>query len=126
MSREVHLLAAARTPIGSFQGALSSFTAPELGARAIRACVDRSQIDDGQIDEVIMGNVISAGLKQAPARQAMRIAELPDAIAALTLNKVCGSGMKAAMLASDLIRAGSADVVVAGLFRIGSSHCELP
>lgn len=114
MSREVHLLAAARTPIGSFQGVLSSFTAPELGARAIRACVDRSQIEDGQIDEVIMGNVIGAGLKQAPARQAMRIAELPDSIGAVTLNKVCGSGMKAAMLASDLIRAGSADVVVAG------------
>lgn len=114
MSREVYLLTAARTPIGSFQGALSSLTAPELGASAIRACVDRSHIDDEQINEVIMGNVIGAGLKQAPARQAMRIAELPDAVAASTLNKVCGSGMKATMLATDLIRAGSADVVVAG------------
>lgn len=114
MSREVYLLTAARTPIGSFQGALSSLTAPELGASAIRACVDRSHIDDEQINEVIMGNVIGAGLKQAPARQAMRIAELPDTVAASTLNKVCGSGMKATMLASDLIRAGSADVVVAG------------
>lgn len=114
MSREVYLLTAARTPIGSFQGALSSLTAPELGASAIRACVDRSHIDDEQINEVIMGNVIGAGLKQAPARQAMRIAELPDTVAASTLNKVCGSGMKATMLASDLIRAGSADVVIAG------------
>lgn len=114
MSREVYLLTAARTPIGSFQGALSSLTAPELGASAIRACVDRSHIDDEQINEVIMGNVLGAGLKQAPARQAMRIAELPDAVAASTLNKVCGSGMKATMLATDLIRAGSADVVVAG------------
>ena len=114
MSREVYLLTAARTPIGSFQGALSSLTAPELGASAIRACVDRSHIDDEQINEVILGNVIGAGLKQAPARQAMRIAKLPDAVAASTLNKVCGSGMKATMLATDLIRAGSADVVVAG------------
>lgn len=115
MSREVYLLTAARTPIGSFQGALSSLTAPELGASAIRACVDRSHIDDEQINEVIMGNVIGAGLKQAPARQAMRIAELPDTVAASTLNKVCGSGMKATMLASDLIRAGSADVVAGGM-----------
>ncbi|MCZ6458332.1 MAG: acetyl-CoA C-acetyltransferase, partial [Gammaproteobacteria bacterium] len=114
MSREVYVLGAARTPIGGFQGALATLAAPELGAHAIRACVDQTSIDTARIDEVIMGNVISAGLKQAPARQAMRIAGLPDAVAATTLNKVCGSGMKAAMLGCDLIRAGSADVVISG------------
>ncbi len=114
MSREVYVLGAARTPIGGFQGALATLAAPELGAHAIRACVDQTGIDTAGIDEVIMGNVISAGLKQAPARQAMRIAGLPDAVAATTLNKVCGSGMKAAMLGCDLIRAGSADVVISG------------
>ncbi|MCZ6710431.1 MAG: thiolase family protein [Gammaproteobacteria bacterium] len=107
----VFILAAARTPIGSFQGALASVTAPELGAHAIGA-LDFS--DREPVDEVIMGNVISAGLKQAPARQAMRLAGLPDSTGATTVNKVCGSGMKAAMLAMDLIRAGSATRVVAG------------
>ncbi len=114
MSREVFVLGAARTPIGSFQGALATLAAPELGAHAIRACVNQAGIDNSGIDEVIMGNVISAGLKQAPARQAMRIAGLSDATGAVTLNKVCGSGMKATMMGCDLIRAGSADVVVSG------------
>ena len=110
----VYLAAAARTPVGSFQGALASLTAPELGAHAIRAALAQAQIAPDQVDEVVIGNVVSAGLKQAPARQAMRQAELPDAVAATTINKVCGSGMKATMLATDLIKAGSAQTVVAG------------
>ncbi|MGE0625810.1 MAG: acetyl-CoA C-acyltransferase [Pseudomonadales bacterium] len=114
MSEPVFILSAARTPIGSFQGSLAGSTAPELGAHAIRAALEGSGLTDETIDEVIMGNVISAGLKQAPARQAMRLAGLPDACGALTVNKVCGSGMKATMLAHDLIRAGSAQRVVAG------------
>lgn len=114
MSEPVYILSAARTPVGSFQGQLSGYTAPELGAHAIRAAVTAAGQTPEQIDEVIMGNVISAGLKQAPARQAMRQAGLPDACGATTLNKVCGSGMKATMLAHDLIKAGSATTVVAG------------
>ena len=114
MSENVYVLGAARTPIGSFQGALASQTAPELGAHAIRAALGSSGIDDDAVNEVIMGNVISAGLKQAPARQAMRTAGLPDSCHALTVNKVCGSGMKATMLGHDLIRAGSAGVVISG------------
>ena len=108
------MLGAARTPVGSFQGSLSSLTAPELGAHAIRAALESAGLAKDAIDEVIIGNVVSAGLKQAPARQAMRIAELPDSCGATTINKVCGSGMKATMMASDLIKAGSAQSVVAG------------
>jgi len=114
VSENVYVLGAARTPIGSFQGALASQTAPDLGAHAIRAALATTAIGDGDVDEVIMGNVISAGLKQAPARQAMRSAGLPDSCHALTVNKVCGSGMKATMLGHDLIRADSAGVVVCG------------
>ncbi len=114
MSDNVYVLGAARTPIGSFQGALSKQSAPDLGAHAIRAAVAASGLDGDSVDEVIMGNVISAGLKQAPARQAMRSAGLADSIHALTVNKVCGSGMKATMLGHDLIRAGSAGVVITG------------
>lgn len=110
----VFIMEAARTPIGAFQGALAPLSAPELGAHAIRSLLERSGIEPGRIDEVILGNVISAGLKQAPARQAMRSAGLPDSCAALTVNKVCGSGMKATMLAYDLIRAGSAATIVSG------------
>lgn len=109
-----YVLGAKRTPIGSFQGALARCTAPELGAHAIRAAIEHAGVDVDAIDEVFMGNVVSAGVRQAPARQAMREAGLPDAIGATTVNKVCGSGMKAAMLATDLIRAGSAECVVAG------------
>ena len=109
-----YVLGAKRTPIGSFQGALERCTAPELGAHAIRAAIDHAGVDADAIDEVFMGNVVSAGVRQAPARQAMREAGLPDATGATTVNKVCGSGMKAAMLAADLIRAGSAECVVAG------------
>ncbi len=114
MSDNVYILGAARTPIGSFQGVLAGQTAPALGAHAIGAALAAARVDAQQVDEVIMGNVISAGLKQAPARQAMRLAGLPDSVPALTVNKVCGSGMKAAMLACDLIRAGSAHRVVCG------------
>jgi acetyl-CoA C-acetyltransferase len=100
--------------VGSFQGQLASFSAPSLGAHAITAALDKTTINPADIDEVVFGNVVSAGLKQAPARQAMREAGLPDAVGATTINKVCGSGMKSAMLATDLIRAGSANVVIAG------------
>ena len=114
MSSEVYIVGAARTPVGSFQGALANQKAPELGAHAIAAALGQAGVDAAEIDEVIMGNVVSAGLKQAPARQAMRQAKLPDSCGATTINKVCGSGMKATMLATDLIRAGSAATVVAG------------
>ena len=114
MSSDVYIVGAARTPVGSFQGALANQNAPQLGAHAIAAAIGQAGIDAAEIDEVIMGNVVSAGLKQAPARQAMRQAELPDSCGATTINKVCGSGMKATMLATDLIRAGSAATVVAG------------
>ncbi len=114
MSEPIYILGAARTPIGSFQGTLAEQSAPELGAHAIQGALANANADRSEIQEVIMGNVVSAGLKQAPARQAMRMANLPDGAAATTLNKVCGSGMKAAMMAMDLIAAGSADTVVAG------------
>ncbi len=114
MSEAVYLVGAARTPVGSFQGGLAGMSAPELGAHAIRAALAQAAADANSVDEVIIGNVVSAGLKQAPARQAMRIAGLPDACGATTVNKVCGSGMKTAMLATDLIRAGSADTIMAG------------
>ena len=111
---QVFVVGAARTPIGSFQGELKSLLAPALGAHAIAAAVERAGIDRGAVDEVIIGNVISAAVKQAPARQAARLAGLPDSCGATTVNKVCGSGMKATMLAADLLRSGSANVVVAG------------
>lgn len=114
MSSDVYIVGAARTPVGSFQGALANQNAPQLGAHAIAAAIRQAGVNAGEIDEVIMGNVVSAGLKQAPARQAMRQAELPDSCGATTINKVCGSGMKATMVATDLIRAGSAATVVAG------------
>ena len=111
---QAFILGAKRTPIGSFQGALSDLAAPELGAHAIRAAVQHADVDASTIDEVFMGCVVSAGVGQAPARQAMRSAGIPDGVGATTVNKVCGSGMKAAMLATDLIRAGSARRVMAG------------
>ncbi|MFL2527203.1 MAG: thiolase family protein [Candidatus Azotimanducaceae bacterium] len=114
MKKQVYIASAARTPVGSFQGALSSLSAPELGAHSIRASIERASVQDSQIDEVIMGNVVSAGLKQAPARQAMRNAGLPDSCGATTVNKVCGSGMKAIMLATDLIKADSGTTIIAG------------
>lgn len=113
-SDHAYIAAAARTPIGSFQGSLAALTAPQLGAIAIRGALERAAIDPDAISEVLMGNVIAAGLKQAPARQAARTAGVPDHCGATTVNKVCGSGMKATMLASDLIRAGTAEAVIAG------------
>ena len=114
MNNDAYILGARRTPIGSFQGTLSHLSAPELGAHAMRAAIDHAEIDAACVDEVLMGCVVSAGVKQAPARQAMRQAGIPDDTGATTINKVCGSGMKAAMLATDLIRAGSANCIVAG------------
>lgn len=108
------IVSAARTAMGGFQGVLSSATAPELGAAAIAAVLERAGLAAEQVDEVIMGCVLPAGLKQGPARQAMRQAGLPDHVGATTINKLCGSGMKAAMFAHDLIRAGSIDIAVAG------------
>ena len=108
------IVSAARTPMGAFQGELKSFTAPELGAAAIRAAVERAKLRPGDVQEVIMGCVLPAGQGQAPARQASLGAGLPLAAGCTTVNKMCGSGMKAAMFASDLLAAGSAEVVVAG------------
>ncbi|MHA6689805.1 acetyl-CoA C-acyltransferase [Devosia sp. A449] len=113
-ANSIVIAGAARTPIGAFQGALSKSAATELGAIAIRAAIARAGVADEAISEVIMGCVLSAGLGQAPARQAALGAGLSDALPATTINKVCGSGMKAVMLAHDLIRAGSATTVVAG------------
>ena len=111
---EVFILGAKRTPIGSFQGSLAGHSVAELGGHAISAAVGDSGLDPVDIDEILMGCVVSAGAKQAPARQAMRIASIPDSSGATTINKVCGSGMKATMLAHDLILAGTARTVVAG------------
>lgn len=110
----VVIVSAARTPLGRFQGVLAPLSAPAIGAHAIRAALDRAGLDPARVDEGFMGCVLPAGTGQAPARQAMRAAGLPDAAGATTVNKVCGSGMKAVMLAHDLLRAGSADVVLAG------------
>ncbi|MFT6087333.1 MAG: acetyl-CoA C-acetyltransferase [Glaciecola sp.] len=112
MSDSIVIVAAKRTPMGGFMGALSAVPATELGATAIAAAIHG--IDYGQIDEVIMGCVLPAGLGQAPARQATLGAGLPLSVGATTINKVCGSGMKAIMLAHDLIYAGSAEVIIAG------------
>ncbi|MEM1231053.1 MAG: acetyl-CoA C-acyltransferase [Pseudomonadota bacterium] len=114
MTAPVYILSATRTPIGSFQGALSALSAPSLGAHAIATAVAESRLGPEAVSEGIIGNVIGAGLGQAPARQAMRQAQLPDGCPASTLNKVCGSGMKATMLGHDLIKAGTAETVVTG------------
>jgi acetyl-CoA C-acetyltransferase len=108
------ILDGVRTAMGGFQGSLSSCTAPDLGAAAIKAAVERAGLQPADIDEVIFGCVLPAGLKQGPARQAMRQAGLPDSTGATTINKICGSGMKAVMQAADAIKAGSAEFVVAG------------
>ncbi len=105
---------AKRTPIGSFNGSLAGFSAPQLGSIVIKALLAESQIDPAQIDEVIMGNVITAGLGQAPARQAALLAGLPDKTECLTINKMCGSGLKSIMLAHQAIMCGDADVIIAG------------
>lgn len=108
------ILSAARTPVGSFGGALSTVSAPQLGATAISGALDRAGVAKDQVDEVILGNVVTAGEGQAPARQAALAADLPQSVACMTINKVCGSGMKAVMLADQAIRAGDAEVIVAG------------
>ena len=108
------IVGAARLPTGRFLGGLARLSAPELGARAIAAAVDRAGVDSDAIDDVIMGHVIQAGTGQAPARQAAIGAGLPETIPALTINKVCGSGLKAVMLAAQAIKAGDSQVVVAG------------
>ncbi|HEX4694149.1 acetyl-CoA C-acyltransferase [Sphingomonas sp.] len=110
----VVILSYARTPMGSFQGALSGASATELGATAVKAAVERAGVAPDQVDKIFMGCVLPAGLGQAPARQAAIGAGLPTSIEATTVNKVCGSGMQAAIFASDMIAAGSADVIVAG------------
>jgi acetyl-CoA C-acetyltransferase len=112
--REVLIVGGARTPIGKFQGTLANTPAPELGAVVVREAVKRAGIQPESVEEVIMGNVVTAGLGQAPARQAALKAGLKDTISATQIGKVCGSGLKAAMLASSMIRAGDANVLVAG------------
>jgi len=108
------IVSAVRTPIGRYLGGLVSFTAPQLGAQVIREAVRRAGVDGAAVDEVIMGQVVQGGSGQAPARQALIHAGLPAAIPALTINKVCGSGLKAVMLAAQAIKAGDAECVVAG------------
>ena len=113
-SNEVVIIAAKRTPVGAFQGSLASVSAPKLGAVAINAILDETGIDVNVVDEVIMGNVLAAGLGQAPARQAALFAGLPNSVECLTINKMCGSGLKAVMLGAQAIQCGDAEVVIAG------------
>ena len=108
------ILDACRTPIGKFQGQLSGFTAPELGGAVIRNVVERAGLTPAQVDEVIMGNVLAAGVGQAPARQAALLAGLSNGVSAVTINQVCGSGLRAVMLAEQAIRCGDSQVIVAG------------
>ena len=114
MSKDVVIVAGARTPMGGFQGALSTVSAIDLGAAAIKGTVQRSEVDAHEIDEVIMGCVLPAGLGQGPARRASREAGIPDSTGCLTINKLCGSGMKAVMLGHDLIQVGTNNIVLAG------------
>ena len=111
---DIVIVNGARTAMGGFQGSLSGLTAPELGAVTIKEEIARAGLQPTDVEEVIMGCVLPAGLKQGPARQAMRKAGLPDSTGAVTINKLCGSGMKAVMQAADMIKAGSAEIVVAG------------
>jgi len=111
---DVFILSGVRTAVGKFQGALSDFTAPQLGAIAVREAVKRANLDPKLVDECIMGNVISAGLGQNPARQAALFAGLPAEVAAMTINKVCGSGLKAVALAAQAVATGESSIVVAG------------
>lgn len=114
MAREVVIASAARTPIGAFQGVFSPLAAHQLGAVAIRAALQRAGVEGKDVGEVLMGCVLPAGQGQAPARQASRAAGVPDHVGCVTINKVCGSGLKAVMLAAQAIRAGDAEIVVAG------------
>jgi len=108
------LVEGVRTPIGRFLGGLTPLSAADLGAIVVREVLERSQVDPAVVDEVIMGNVVSAGAGQAPARQAAIRGGIPGSVPALTVNKVCGSGLKAVMLAAQAVRAGDAELVVAG------------
>lgn len=108
------IISAKRTPIGAFLGSLSTFTAPQLGSIAIKAAIDAAGLPLDAVSEVIMGNVLTAGIGQAPARQAALGAGLPDSVPCMTINKVCGSGLKAVMLADQAIRCGDAEIVIAG------------
>lgn len=114
MNKKVVIVSAARTPIGSFMGSLSTVSAPQLGAAAIKGALAKINLDPNLVDEVIMGNVIQAGVGQAPARQAALFAGLPNTVIATTVNKVCASGMKAVMQGAQAIMAGDAEIVVAG------------
>src|SRR5204863_2082541 len=111
---DVVIISGVRTPVGKFQGSLSDFTAPQLGAVVVREAVKRAAIDPKQVDECIMGNVVSAGLGQNPARQAAIFGGLPPEVGAMTVNKVCGSGMKAVALAAQAIQTENSSIVVAG------------
>ncbi len=112
--REVVITSAKRTPVGAFQGTLASISAHQLGATAIKAVLVETGVDPSSIDEVIMGNVLSAGQGQAPARQAALGAGLPDSVECITINKMCGSGLKSVMLATQAIQTGDADIIIAG------------
>src|SRR5678815_1763375 len=126
-SDPIVIVSAARTPMGAFQGELKGFAAPELGAAAIRAAVERAGIGADEVQEVIMGCVLPAGQGQAPARQASLGAGLPLSAGCTTVNKMCGSGMKAAMLAHDILAAGGTDVIVAGgMESVSYTHLTLP
>jgi acetyl-CoA C-acetyltransferase len=114
MTKEVYIVGAMRTPLGSFNGSLASVSATKLGAVAIKAALEQANINPELVQEVIMGSVLQAGLGQAPARQAAKFAGIPDNVPATTVNKVCASGMKAIALAAQSIQLGYADVVVAG------------
>src|SRR5580658_9361659 len=111
---DVVIISGCRTAVGKFQGSLSDFGAPQLGAIAVREAVKRAGIDPAQVDECIMGNVISAGLGQNPARQAAIHGGLSPAVSAMTVNMVCGSGLKAVALAAQAIQTGNAEIVIAG------------
>jgi len=114
MIKEVWIVSGVRTPVGKILGGLSSFTAPQLGSVVIREAIRRAGIEPGQVDEVIMGQVVQGGSGQAPARQAAIHAGVPGKVPAMTINKVCGSGLKAVMLAAQAIQCGDADIIVAG------------
>ena len=118
MNKDVVIVSAVRTPIGSFLGNLSSVSAPQLGACAIKSALGKINLNPEMVDEVLMGNVVQAGTGQAPARQAAIYAGIPDTVPCTTINKVCASGMKAVMQAAQAIQLGDADIVVAAVWKI--------
>ena len=114
--QNVVIAAAKRTPVGAFQGSISSVSGPDLGAKVIGGILEETMLNPTSVNEVIMGNVLAAGLGQAPARQAALESGLPDTVECITINKMCGSGLKAAMLATQAIQVGDADIIIAGGF----------